>query len=138
MFDKRAPVADNEEVFIISFHKIPLTGILFKDCRVGLQLFQLLFGGGDLLLVILLALLQLLQLAPLAEMAGDEIPGVEKQDPDSETHCGEQVFVLQPGWDMHQQLHNTIRQKKRIGRSPIGETPDPVRPGQESNLQLIF
>ena len=96
MFGRRVLVSDHEEVFIIPFHKIPLTGVLLKDGGIGLQLLQLLFGSGDLLLVIFLAPLQFLQLAPFAKMAGDEIPGVEEQDPDSKTHCGEQVFVLQP------------------------------------------
>jgi hypothetical protein len=105
MFGRRVIFVDKEEVFVVSLHQIFLPGIFFQDGRVGFQLVQFLFGDSDLLLVVLLALLQFLQLAPLPEMARDKIPGVEEQDPDGETSRRQQIFVLQPGWDMRQKLH---------------------------------
>ena len=94
MLGRYAFVGDHKQVFIVSLHKVLFTGVFLQDGRIGFEVFQLLFGGGDLLFVVLFALLQLLQLAPLPEMAGDEIPVVEEQDPDRKAYCGEQVFVL--------------------------------------------
>ena len=125
MLGRYAFVADHKQVFIVSLHKVLLPGIFLQDCRIGFQVFQLLFGGGDLLFVVLFALLQLLQFAPLPEMTGDEIPIVEEQNPDRKAYCRQQVFVLQPGWDMRQQAH------KKTDRGPAPA-------GPRSKLQLIF
>ena len=50
---------DPEKVFIIPFHQVFFPGIFLENYRIRLQLLQLLFGRGDLLLIILLTLFQL-------------------------------------------------------------------------------
>ena len=125
MFGRLLSIVDKKEVLVVPFHKIFFPGVFFEHGGIGSELLQLLSGGGDLLLVVLLAFLQFLQLGAFAEMAGDEVPAVEEDYPDGKTYCRQQVLVLQPRGDMRQQLHKLI------------ENPDPgdrVR----ANLQLIF
>ena len=88
---------DQEKILIILFHPVFFPGILFQKGGVGSQLFQFLTGGSDLLFVVLLAGFQLSQFLFFPEMAGDKVPGVEKQDPDRESQRCQHIFVLQPG-----------------------------------------
>ena len=94
MFLRHGFVPDQKEVLIVSLHKIFFPGILFQQRRVCLQLLQLLFGGSDLLLVILLALLQFQQFSLLPEMTCDKVAVIKKQYPDGKSCRRQQVLVL--------------------------------------------
>ena len=94
MFIRNGFVPDQKEVLIVPLHQVFFTGIFLQEGGLGFQLFEFLFRGSDLLLIILLALFQLHQLPSFPEMAGNKVPGIEEEDPERESQCRQQVFIL--------------------------------------------
>src|SRR5579872_3579422 len=88
-------LTDAKQVLIRFLHQEPLPRIFFKYGRIGLKLFELLPGRGDLLLVIFLTFLQLNELGLFTEMTGNQVAGVKKYDPDDKPRPRQEVSVLQ-------------------------------------------
>ena len=86
---------DTKQVLVVFLHQELFPRVSLQHVRVRFQLIKFMLCHGDLLFVVLFAFLQFHQLPSFAEVTGNQIPGIEEEQPYHKTRARQHISVLQ-------------------------------------------